>query len=35
LCDKVLPYIALRVEGFRCLNSNLNHRGFEFIRSRD
>jgi hypothetical protein len=31
LCDEVLPYITLRVEGFRSLNLNLNHRGFEFI----
>jgi hypothetical protein len=31
LCDKVLSYIALRVEGFRSLNLNLNHRRFEFI----
>jgi hypothetical protein len=31
LCDQVLPYIALRVEGFHSLNLNLNHRGFEFI----
>jgi hypothetical protein len=31
LCDEVLPYIALCVEGFHSLNLNLNHRGFEFI----
>jgi hypothetical protein len=34
LCDKVLPYIVLRVEVFCSLNLNLNHIGFEFIRSR-
>jgi hypothetical protein len=34
LCDKVLPYIVLHVEVFHSLNLNLNHRGFEFIRSR-
>jgi hypothetical protein len=34
LFDEVLPYIALCVEGFHSLNLNLNHRGFEFIRSR-
>jgi hypothetical protein len=28
---EVLSYIALHVEGFRSLNLNLNHRGFEFI----
>jgi hypothetical protein len=33
-CDEVLPYIVLHVEVFRCLNLNLNHRGFELIRSR-
>jgi hypothetical protein len=34
LCDEVLPYIAFCVEGFRSLNLNLNHRGFEFIQIR-
>jgi hypothetical protein len=34
LCDEVLLYIALHVKGFRSLNLNLNHRGFEFIRSK-
>jgi hypothetical protein len=34
LCDEVLPYIALRVEGFHSLNLNMNHGGFEFILSR-
>jgi hypothetical protein len=31
LCDEVLLYIALRVEGFHNLNLNLDRRGFEFI----
>jgi hypothetical protein len=34
LCDEVLLYFILRVEVFHSLNLNLNHRGFEFIRSR-
>jgi hypothetical protein len=34
LCAEVLLYIALHVKGFRSLNLNLNHRGFEFIRSK-
>jgi hypothetical protein len=34
LCDEVLPYIILHVEVFHSLNLNLNHRGFECIRSR-
>jgi hypothetical protein len=31
LCDDVLPYIVLHVEGFCSLNLNLNRTGFEFI----
>jgi hypothetical protein len=34
LCDEVLSYIALCVEGFHSLNLNLNRRGFESIGSR-
>jgi hypothetical protein len=32
--DEVLPYNVLCVEVLHSLNLNLNHRGFEFIRSR-